>query len=395
MGLGNGEWLSYVDFGDLFLGLLSDSSFRTSGPDLAETFPMDVDYADQTAELMRKKTLVLGEVDSDSQPGTPPEHVQSGKFLQPKDHEQLAVEPLTTPASAEPSSGTSHQVEGSKPEPAAALEQVALDDQDGSKPMGPKEIESSKVSVSMVNKLPSSASSSTEAPAAPQESEHTSPGEEADIDTVPMVTREDQHAYKNAKQPRKPRGRKPADDEKKPKRSKGLKKPAACRKRRASKPPAQETNKDEVSDENDDDMPEAKRDLENSFAAAASDAADDDAEIEEPEKPIRKARAKKSKTDESGEGEKGEKNANKDSEKPVINGKNGRPSDVTDKGCQALPLCLKTKSGEKERVTFAGRTAPKSVEANNRFMVILKAYTDKIAPFLKSSSQVEVGVTKN
>jgi hypothetical protein len=382
MGLGNGEWLSYVDFGDIFLGLLSDSFFRTSGPDLAETFPMDVDYADQTAELMRKKTLVLGEVDSDSQPGTPPEHVQPGKLLQP-------------PASAEPSSGTPHQVEGSKREPGAALEQVALDDQDGSKPMGPKENETSKASVSMVNKLPSSASSSTEAPAAPQESEHTSPGEEADIDTVPRVTRADQHAYKNAKQPRKPRGRKPADDEKKPKRSKGLKKPAACRKRRASKPPAQETNKDEVSDENDDDMPEAKRDLENSFAGAASDAADDDAEIEEPEKPIRKARAKKSKTDESGEGEKGEKNANKDSEKPVINGKNGRPSDVTDKGCQALPLCLKTKSGEKVRVTFAGRTAPKSVEANNRFTVILKAYTDKIAPFLKSSSQVEVGVTKN
>ena len=354
---------------------------------MAETLPMDLDYAEQTADLMRKKTLVLGEVDSDSQPATPPEHVQPGKLLQPKDH----VEPLTTPAAAEPSAGTPHQVEGSKPEPAAALEQVALDDQDGSESLGPKKNESSKAAVSMVNKLPSSASSSAEAPAAAPESDPVSPGEAADIDTVPMVTREDQHAYKGAKQPKKPRGRKPAVEEKKPKRSKALK-PAVSRKRPASKPPVQEAKKEEVSDENDPDMPDVKRDLEEDFADAASEAAAH--EVTEPEKPIRKARAK-SKNKECGGGEKSEKNVNKDDEKPITKGKNMPLSDGNDKGCQALPLCLKRKSGEKERMTFAGRGAPKSVEANNRFMVLLKTYTDKIAPFLKSSSQVEVGVTNN
>jgi hypothetical protein len=51
---------------------------------------------------------------------------------------------------------------------------------------------------------------------------------------------------------------------------------------------------------------------------------------------------------------------------------------------------LKTKSGG-DRSTFAGRAAPKSVQANNRFIVMLNTFSAKITPLLgKSTSQVEV-----
>ena len=238
--------------------------------------------------------------------------------------------------------------------------------------------------------------SSAEAPADRESSAKTSPGAEGETseaedephENIPMVSRQDQQALKEAKQPRKPRGRKPNQDKDKEKSGKEtkMKRPAAAkrapRKRAASKPPAEEPEKEEEEEEEEEDteMSEAKRDLDQDFAEAESDADMDEAEPEA--KPVRKSRSKKDKKVEKSESEKLEKKEEK--------GKVKKQRGTDEEGCKALPMALTGKSGTK-RVTFAGRNAPKSIEANNRFTVLLKTFTDKIQPFIsKSSSQVEV-----
>ena len=203
---------------------------------------------------------------------------------------------------------------------------------------------------------------------------------EVDIDQIPPVTREAQQAFKSAVKPPKAKGKpkKPVDEgePKVEKLPRGRAASAARMKRPAASKPPRQGKKPRANQEENPDMGDTKKDLDLDFAAVADENSERSAE------PASGSRG----GDEPGE------NANKEAEKKPRQKRKRASTDSGEPGCRALPLTgLTSKNGE-QRATFAGRPAPKSLQANNRFTVMLTTYTSRIAPFIKKkASEVEAG----
>ena len=199
---------------------------------------------------------------------------------------------------------------------------------------------------------------------------------EVDIDKIPSVTREAQQAFKNTIKPPKARGKpKKTAGEDGPKVEKP-RAPAARMKRPAASKPPRQSKKARAEQEENPAMGDTRKKLDADFAAVADENGEGSAE------PASGGR---------GEDEPGE-TVNKEPEKKPRQKRKRASTDSGEPGCRALPLTgLTSKNGE-QRNTFAGRPAPKSLQANNRFTVMLTTYTSRIAPFIKKkASGVEAG----
>lgn len=222
--------------------------------------------------------------------------------------------------------------------------------------------------------------------------------------SMPIVMREAQQAFKAAKKNKRPKDpeakeHEPAEGDGLPPKAEAgggrkaqqckMKRPAACPAKRMKTEPA-------------------ARNLESEFDSAASDAATKGTaeEGDVPKPKTRQSRKKKAdeetsaevaqnidgKSSRKAESEEGQLSG-KESKKPRKSRASSRPEE--EEGLRVLPLGLKKDSGG-ERCTFAGRPAPKSADANNRFTVMLTTFTSKIAPFITTKSAVEVrGNQKN
>lgn len=357
-----------------------------------------------TDKILRAKTLVLGELE-ESPEKSPPVDVQPGKALpaepsclktgNPPDGEAFeptcsimgssapAVEPAPPPSfnnaepSDQPAAPATQPGLADASLPASSVEEP-LADMSGHQAKGaagddgPDKIKNiANPASGQKDPFPTEDTLVGPAGAAKSATEDTlgeptgaSEPSEVDFEKIPSVTREAQQAFKNTIKPPKARGktRKPAD-EGESELGKLPRKPAASAarmKRPAAAKPPRQSKKARAEPEENPDMGDTKKDLDAEFAAVA-------------------------------EGELGEstnKEPEKNKQKPGR--KRKASTDAGEPGCRALPLTgLTSKNGE-QRATFAGRPAPKSVQANNRFTVMLTTYTSRIAPFIKKKgSEVE------
>ena len=418
---------------------------------MADTLPTDVDNDASSLALLRAKTLVLGEpVEDESPTKISPPDVQSGKPLATRANQQVeaAASDHRPPRMAElPNSGDAsgdtleksdhsvqppsdeiaglvkdvHQtlkpfeseggehrtmkpdpmegdLEASKPDlmevdpvhhvdKGPSKESLVQVDHDTSKQSEPVQVDgTSKVKPDLKVAEQTPQPSQLEAVAGPEEAapkvarpadlEHDV---NVDIDKIPMVKRDEQQAFKGAKKAKREKGMeeseepKPEPESTKPTRKQPIKRPAAAKK--GPRPKAEPKTKRQRTKKNAGAKDEEKESKEGGIKCNLDDKFKEVAEQAASESDDTPAGAAAAAADDKPEGKK----------------RTGRkPQDAEHQGLRALPTGLKTKSGE-NRSTFAGRPAPKSVQANNRFIVMLNTFSAKINPLLgKSTSQVEV-----
>ena len=428
-----------VIVGIFMKGLLIHVSFSRylQGSDFADTLPMDVDDEASFA-LLRAKTLVLGEVPEDESPTkiSPPD-VQSGKAFASRADQQVEAAPADhcpPPVAELPNSGDAsvatleksnsvqppseettglvkgahaHQtlkpcepegvehptmkpdlmegdLEGSKPD-LMEVDPVHHVDQGTSKQSEPVKVDGtskvrSDLKVDKQTPQPSQvealAESEDAAPkvAPPADLKHNV---DVDIDKIPMVKREEQQAFKGAKKANRGKGEteegmeeseKPKPEPEPTKPNRRMKRPAAAKKKAEPKTKRQKTKKHAAPKDQEEECKEedVRCKLDGKFQEVAEQQASDS------------------------DGTPAAAPAAADDKPEGTKRKGRKPKDTEDQGLRALPTGLKTKSGG-DRSTFAGRAAPKSVQANNRFIVMLNTFSAKITPLLgKTTSQIEV-----
>ena len=323
--------------------------------------------------ILRKRTLILGE-ESSSPEKTPPKDVQAGKTLP------------STATSASSDGQPERQLPQPEQQPAQTEQQPAQRDQPEGKPSEEKPVpgevglpaaapvhqDVENTEPSDANMLGDTSKADTDKPDDTEKLDESHPEDEAcesdggdspEIDRIPVVKRKDQQAFKDAKKPPKPRGRAKSAPKPKCEPKKGAEKDPPRKRPAAAKPPSKSKKaKGPAPEEEEKESDEAKRDLAGAFAEAA-----------DPEPPADKPPAEC----------KGRKRKSNNSDK----------SEAEVSPVESLPLNGLTTKNDKQRSTFAGRNAPKSLAANNRFTVMLTAFTSLIAPRLKKkSSQVEAGL---